>query len=256
VIGFALHKGIDTNETLTEIYVAASVWVFRRAGGCAWNLSPFRRASAMRDSLRNSAVLATALGFATLGGQAQAVTVDSTATIHVTQVGPNVVVTGSGEIDLSGLTFDDSGDLPTNGIIWPDAAEIIVGPASFSPAGVDVYTGATGPATMGSGGEMVGDSATGVQFGVGGNPFDTGVLIFVPEGYTSGTPLSGTATFDGTTLAKLGITPGTYTFTWGDPSSLTVEVSVPEPTTWAMMLMGFAGIGLLAYRKRGTPATA
>lgn len=26
--------------------------------------------------------------------------------------------------------------------------------------------------------------------------------------------------------------------------------AVPEPTTWAMMLLGFAGIGLLAYRRR------
>jgi hypothetical protein len=40
--------------------------------------------------------------------------------------------------------------------------------------------------------------------------------------------------------------------------SLTVNVSgvVPEPSTWAMMALGFAGIGLLAYRKRGTLAAA
>jgi hypothetical protein len=34
--------------------------------------------------------------------------------------------------------------------------------------------------------------------------------------------------------------------------SLTVNVTsgVPEPSTWAMMALGFAGIGLLAYGKR------
>jgi hypothetical protein len=27
--------------------------------------------------------------------------------------------------------------------------------------------------------------------------------------------------------------------------------AIPEPSTWAMLLMGFAGVGLLAYRRRG-----
>lgn len=29
---------------------------------------------------------------------------------------------------------------------------------------------------------------------------------------------------------------------------------VPEPSTWAMMLLGFAGIGLMAYRRKSKPA--
>jgi PEP-CTERM motif len=30
--------------------------------------------------------------------------------------------------------------------------------------------------------------------------------------------------------------------------------AVPEPSTWAMMLLGFAGIGLMAYRRTSKPA--
>ncbi len=30
--------------------------------------------------------------------------------------------------------------------------------------------------------------------------------------------------------------------------------SVPEPSTWAMMLLGFAGIGFMAYRRKSKPA--
>ena len=30
--------------------------------------------------------------------------------------------------------------------------------------------------------------------------------------------------------------------------------AVPEPSTWAMMILGFAGIGFLAYRRRSKPA--
>lgn len=30
--------------------------------------------------------------------------------------------------------------------------------------------------------------------------------------------------------------------------------AVPEPSTWAMMLLGFSGIGLMAYRRKSKPA--
>jgi hypothetical protein len=33
-----------------------------------------------------------------------------------------------------------------------------------------------------------------------------------------------------------------------------VASAVPEPSTWAMLLLGFAGIGLITYRRRSTPA--
>ena len=37
---------------------------------------------------------------------------------------------------------------------------------------------------------------------------------------------------------------------------LSVEVAsaVPEPSTWAMMILGFAGIGFMAYRRKSKPA--
>jgi hypothetical protein len=49
------------------------------------------------------------------------------------------------------------------------------------------------------------------------------------------------------------LTPGKYVYTWGsgpDADSLTVDIgSVPEPSTWAMMLLGFAGLAYAGYRK-------
>jgi hypothetical protein len=35
---------------------------------------------------------------------------------------------------------------------------------------------------------------------------------------------------------------------------LGVGPAVPEPSTWAMMLLGFAGLGLVAYRRRKLPS--
>jgi hypothetical protein len=33
-----------------------------------------------------------------------------------------------------------------------------------------------------------------------------------------------------------------------------ITTSVPEPATWVMMLLGFAGIGFMAYRRKSKPA--
>jgi hypothetical protein len=40
-------------------------------------------------------------------------------------------------------------------------------------------------------------------------------LLTVPAGYVSGTALSDSATYSGATFATLGVTPGTYVWTWG-----------------------------------------
>jgi hypothetical protein len=35
-----------------------------------------------------------------------------------------------------------------------------------------------------------------------------------------------------------------------------LTAAVPEPSTWAMMLLGFFGVGYLTYRRRGQPSAA
>jgi hypothetical protein len=47
---------------------------------------------------------------------------------------------------------------------------------------------------------------------------------------------------------------GDYRVTFSD--GVTVAGAVPEPSTWAMMMLGFAGVGFLAYRRRKVPALA
>jgi hypothetical protein len=34
----------------------------------------------------------------------------------------------------------------------------------------------------------------------------------------------------------------------------TITAAVPEPSTWAMMLIGFVGVGFMAYRRKAKPA--
>jgi hypothetical protein len=189
--------------------------------------------------MKTSAVtVAAALLIATFGGQAGAALI-----IDVSQVGANVVATGSGTIDLTGLT--QLGGFSTNAGTIPDIALIYVGPSGT----LDVYTGASGPTSFGSGGDTAPSSGTGDIFGVQGNGLSSGSLIDVPAGYVSGSPLSGSMTFDESTIASLGLTPGTYTYTWGsgaDADSLAVNIaSVPEPSSLIMAgAAALAGLGL------------
>jgi len=38
------------------------------------------------------------------------------------------------------------------------------------------------------------------------------------------------------------------------PGVFAATSAVPEPSTWAMMILGFAGVGFTAYRRKSKPA--
>jgi hypothetical protein len=59
--------------------------------------------------------------------------------------------------------------------------------------------------------------------------------VFGVSNYLDSERQSGLA-FGGVTAAGLAVTP-----------------AVPEPSTWAMLLLGFAGIGFMAYRRKSKP---
>jgi hypothetical protein len=140
--------------------------------------------------------------------------------------------------------------------IGPDFGVIINGPISSTiDLPEDLYTGFSGPATFGSGLGVAASSGTGDLVGMA-DVFDD---LIVPTGYVSGTALSDSATYDSATFASLGATPGTYKWKWGsgaNADSFTLQIGpasvIPEPSTWAMMLLGFAGLGLAGWRHRGT----
>jgi hypothetical protein len=115
---------------------------------------------------------------------------------------------------------------------------------------------------FGSGLSTNANSGSGGPVGID-NPVGNSDLLGVPFGYVSGAALSDTATYDSQTFSSLGATPGTYKWTWGTGPNqnftLVIGTVVPEPSTWAMMLLGFAGLGFMGYqsagRRRRTTAT-
>lgn len=58
------------------------------------------------------------------------------------------------------------------------------------------------------------------------------------------------------TGGSLGVSWAGQTFSPGDSVSITLGTGVPEPAAWALMLMGFAGIGVMARRDRKVAAVA
>jgi hypothetical protein len=55
-------------------------------------------------------------------------------------------------------------------------------------------------------------------------------------------------------LGQAGNDGTSYNYFVDDLSITTVARAVPEPSTWAMMILGFAGIGFMAYRRRNQGA--
>jgi hypothetical protein len=178
----------------------------------------------------------------------------STATITVTASGGNVTVAGSGTIDLTGLALS----IQHNQGIGLDQTQIMTGfgsGAASPSAPTDLYTGATGPSSLGSGAfsSAFPTSGSGNVFGV--NVFaSTPPFIVVPQTYVSNTALSGTGTYTGTSLCVLGLTPGNYVYTWSG-GSLTIQVvgqgcqpsPIPTLSEWAQIMMMLAIIATAGF---------
>lgn len=167
------------------------------------------------------------------------------AIINVNQVGSDVVAIGSGTIDLTGLTLNSSGGAAPTPRIGP-AQDFLEGPTSGAIA--DLYTGISGP-VIGNGTITEPTSGSGDEFGI-----LSGIYLAVPNGYISGAALSATDTYSGATLASLGLTPGTYKYTWGSGTgALTVQVgpaAAPLPSAFTGGSICLALLAGSSWRQR------
>jgi len=169
-------------------------------------------------------------------------------TITMEQMGSNVVANGSGAINLTGLTPAGPAAIGGGGI-EASAGQIITG----SPGSATAYTGLNGPTSFGSGGLFNASTSSGDLFGR--FPTQFGGPLLVPLLYTSGDPLTNSMTFDNATFASLGVTPGTYKWTWGTGipnQNFTLIIGgagVPDGGS-TVSLLGFALLGLAALRRK------
>jgi hypothetical protein len=74
-----------------------------------------------------------------------------------------------------------------------------------------------------------------------GNPFPAITTVSVSGGQTVGASFAG---------GVLDINWQGQSFALGDTVVINFASAVPEPSTWAMMILGFAGVGFMAYRRK------
>jgi PEP-CTERM motif len=175
---------------------------------------------------------------------------DAAIVINISDVGSNVVASTSGSADLTGLTAIDTALLFAPGEVTPSKG----GATAGDPGQTLFYKGADGPKSFGTGAKTEASVGNGDFVGVFAvNPFALSPVILLSQKYVSGTPLTGSSVFENQSLESLGLTVGEYTYTWGvgdHTDSLTIKVGdIPEPSTWTMMLLAFAGLGFAGYRK-------
>lgn len=169
--------------------------------------------------------------------------------VTLQQVGSNVVATGTGPIDLTGLTFSRSETGTLSGFMEPVIGVIQTGGGGTGT--VDIYFGLlSGQRIFGSGSGTVATSSNGDFVGGSFQNSGTGFYdeLFVPHGYVSGNALSDSSTYDGATFSSLGATPGTYEWTWGTGANqnFTLKVGaagVPDSgSTFTLLLLSFAAL--------------
>lgn len=175
--------------------------------------------------------------------------------IQANEIGGNVVFSGSGSLNLTALT-PAYVIAPNASFVAPTLGIAILG----TPEAIQVFSGATGPTTFGTGMFVFANATSTSGSQVRLDP----TSIAAPLGYVSGSALgSSTSTFANSTFASLGLAPGQYQWSWGQGSSsdtLTLQIgevsAVPEPATWGFMLLGFGLMGAAMRHRRRSKASA
>jgi len=162
------------------------------------------------------------------------------------------------------FTFTTPGSLNWQ-VTTPQGSPNLAGPfVLFSGGAISGYSGTiTEAAFLTTSLSSVGDSGTGSTsffqvkgsgtFSGGSLTHDDGASLYLDGSSTAiiSQPVETSAEL-GTFTTPLG--PHTFTIDYvegnGAPSQLTFTTSVPEPSTWAMMILGFFGVGFVAYRRK------
>lgn len=171
--------------------------------------------------------LALMVGLAVVALGAAVPAAQASYVITIAQDGADVVATGTGSLDLTGMT--SLGGVNWESFVQPSSARIVVGATTS-----ENYYGAfsSSASAFGTGGFTDATSGSGTTVIISGG-------LYVAASYVSGTEMSATSTWANTTLSALGLADGTYTWTLPSDDTLTVVIGettpVPEPASIALL---------------------
>ena len=170
------------------------------------------------------------------------------------QSGPDVVATGTGSLNFLGLSFEGF-DFSSPSV---DASSGLVLLEPVPTTYADYYGPISGPTSFGTGLNFDADSGSSTApDGTGAGVDGATDQLLVPGGYVAGDPFTVSATWGSTTIGALGLTPGTYTWTWGsgpDADSLEVIVpgaasAVPEPPSVILLLTALLALAFTTRKQ-------
>jgi hypothetical protein len=161
--------------------------------------------------------------------------------------GSDVVMTSTGSLANTGSTDNFVGLAPGSAAVTPLAASLTTGlgdPLLPDNEKLTRYASiASGPTNFGAGISAPASSATGPMFAIIGLTQDIGVDAGQTGTFVTYT--AGTSTWSSTTLASLGVNPGTYTWTLLDPwdgdtvvLNIVAPSDVPVPATLPLLGIG------------------
>ncbi|MEM7147384.1 MAG: hypothetical protein AAF591_19875 [Verrucomicrobiota bacterium] len=177
--------------------------------------------------------------------------------VTVTESGGDVIFSAMGTLNIDALSLDTSGD-SIAGVVPSFAmgmdSEFSLGADPASSLDVDFYVGLTalggalGPGTA----AVFPTSGTGDRFGI-----SLGNEVRVPDGFVSGGTINATSVFGATDFATIGLTQGTYVWSWGNAGTadqITVNI-VPEPSVVVFVGAFCFGLGVVRARRRNGSAS-
>jgi hypothetical protein len=135
--------------------------------------------------------------------------------IIVSEVGANLVISGSGTLNVAALTLVSSGATVISDTNSNPGLGIIFLDNGGSTTLFDVYTGFSPSTFFGSNIVKLGNVFSGDSFGISVDDGD----IYLPTGYTSSSVINGSMTINNSTLVEAGFLAGTYTYSWGSGGS-------------------------------------
>ena len=189
---------------------------------------------------------------------------DAAAFITIEESGSDVIATLSGSIDNWTGSTQTTGLTSASNRIRPAFDSGIGQPAFFaatdpnlgSPVNNYYYTASTIPSDFGTNStNFAANSSTASTMlfvrATSANP------IYIAQSYVLGTAITGVLTFQNQSFQTMGLTEGSYVWSWGDPStpgngdSITLSV-VPEPATLGTVLIAAVTfVGCRVRRRRG-----
>ncbi len=193
--------------------------------------------------------------------------------LNVTALGPNVTVSGGvdvvGQVNNYGINNITTGNvIDLDGTPGPGSLIATNAPFAFNAGDRITLSFLLSGSQRSSAADnfFIGytfGSATALKdiTGTGYFNFVNFASAVAPSSGSQSISLLGTAGFVQTSVSFTALQSGTFGFSLGTTSadnvgplidniSLDISSAVPEPSTWAMMILGFAGVGFMAYRRR------